>query len=141
MLQIRDLVTGLAPHFSCDYCQESISDIREGLYLWRQKKLVPLGEPDLPGPLLLESGRIYTLHKDCARAFEAAHGGRHFDWPWAELIDLLILLAHNGGLSIDDLQRRQADSLRGTPPPAKSSPMGWKERLMAIISKKKGEGK
>jgi hypothetical protein len=114
MIRIIKTGSGDAPHFFCDHCEQPIKDISLALYMWKQLNTVRWEkgqEPELVisprhPSVLVEQGHIYTLHKSCADDFEATHGGNTYRWPWMELIDLLLFLIHNSGLTIDDLQKR-----------------------------------
>lgn len=114
MIRVTKTGTGDAPRFFCDQCNLSIERITLGLYLWKELDTFRREEGQesemiispLHPSVLVEDGKIYTLHKSCADAFEKQHGGNHFKWPWIELTDLLIFLIHNGGLTLEDLQKR-----------------------------------
>ncbi len=110
MLLIKKTGTGDAPVFVCDHCKKRIEDIDLALYTWKEldtlnEELEYVISPNNPS-VLAEEGQIYTLHKACIDQFELKHGGDAFDWPWMELIDLLVFLIHNGGSSIEAIQER-----------------------------------
>ncbi len=114
MIRVVKTGTGDAPQFFCDQCKLPIEQIDLALYLWKQRKILQWKEEQEPAlvlpphhpSVLVEEGQIYTLHKHCADEFEAQHGGDQYDWPWIELTDLLLFLTHNGGLTLEDLQKR-----------------------------------
>lgn len=115
MLRILKTGTGDAPVFFCDHCKKRIEDIGLALYSWKELDTLTddmefVISPSHPS-VLAEEGRIYTLHKACIDQFELEHGGDAFDWPCLELIDLLVFLIHNGGLRLEDIQRRAASRI------------------------------
>jgi hypothetical protein len=98
----------------CDHCNNLIEDIGLALFTW--KELSAIRRPEGKAPeviisrnhpsILVEQGKIYTIHKTCIDQFEKAQGGESFYWPELELIDLLVFVIHNVGLNISDVQKR-----------------------------------
>ena len=114
MLRLIKTGTGDAPAFFCDHCEQRIEDITLALYSWKQLDTFRWDEtgefefvisPNHPS-VLVDRGQIYVLHKACIDQFEAEHEGDTYDWPCLELIDLVVFLIHNGGLTVKDVQER-----------------------------------
>lgn len=109
MIRAVKTETGIGAQFFCDHCNLPIDQIGLAMYLWKERwttqghvEVLPRRHPSV----LVEDGQIYILHKRCANDFEAQHGGKQYNWPWAELVDLLLFLTHNGGLTLENLKTR-----------------------------------
>lgn len=102
MLQILRNDSGIIASFTCDHCHKPIKDAGLALALWKVQSYWE----DSINPKLIENGKMYTLHKGCADQFEAENNAPAHQWPWVEMVDMILMLVHSSGLTMEKLQQR-----------------------------------
>lgn len=68
--------SGIYPHFFCDYCDDSISDAKRAVAIWRQKERKTVA-------------RMFMIHKHCQQKWIAANGTDYMTYELKELPEML----------------------------------------------------